>query len=234
MQPSLFIFAVLHKELGGPPAFRVNGLAAGFGYNRRLKLPSIEEVQDFPLVRAALGRGLFHPERPRDPIQAAMRRLRDYIPPAIGEYWFSVGIRFNSFEMIQSFAMLSVSFGSDLHDLRPRARRADHPQRAPARPRLRSATQSSPCVPSSILGRDPVGRGAADLELVHLRQGLQAHRRLRLFIWFKGAHQGDFVITLGGYHPKFAAPAHYPAVPRLGVNWIVGLSAHLRRALLRA
>ena len=41
------------------------------------------------------------------------------------------------------------------------------------------------------------------------------------FVWFSGEHTGDFVVTLGGYHPEFVRPPHYPIVPRLGVNWQV-------------
>jgi hypothetical protein len=39
--------------------------------------------------------------------------------------------------------------------------------------------------------------------------------------WLAGPHAGDFVLTLGGYHPDYAVPAHYPKVPRLGFNWRV-------------
>src|SRR6185369_13909285 len=42
-----------------------------------------------------------------------------------------------------------------------------------------------------------------------------------LFAWFDGKHKGDVVFTLGGYHPKFQRPEHYPVVPRLGLNWPV-------------
>jgi hypothetical protein len=41
------------------------------------------------------------------------------------------------------------------------------------------------------------------------------------YSWFKGSNAGDFVVSLGGYHPKFNKPAHYPSVPRLGLNWQV-------------
>ena len=41
-----------------------------------------------------------------------------------------------------------------------------------------------------------------------------------LCFWFKPhPRAGDFVVSLGGYHPAFNAPPHYPAVPRLGVAW---------------
>src|SRR6185295_854632 len=39
------------------------------------------------------------------------------------------------------------------------------------------------------------------------------------YTWVSGQHEGDFVVTLGGYHPKFVKPAHYPNVPRLGLKW---------------
>ncbi|MFR2410640.1 MAG: DUF6603 domain-containing protein, partial [[Clostridium] symbiosum] len=34
--PSVFAYGVLRKMLGGPPAFYVTGVAAGFGYQREL------------------------------------------------------------------------------------------------------------------------------------------------------------------------------------------------------
>ena len=36
------------------------------------------------------------------------------------------------------------------------------------------------------------------------------------YTWFSGDHEGDFVVTLGGYQQKFKRPSHYPVVPRLG------------------
>ena len=40
--------------------------------------------------------------------------------------------------------------------------------------------------------------------------------------------RADFVLTLGGYHPKFEAPQHYPQVPRLAVNWQVSAELHVK------
>ncbi len=44
------------------------------------------------------------------------------------------------------------------------------------------------------------------------------------YSWFKAdaarrIPAGDFVFSIGGYHPKFNRPAHYPAVTRTGINW---------------
>jgi hypothetical protein len=40
-------------------------------------------------------------------------------------------------------------------------------------------------------------------------------------VWFGEEHTGDFVLSVGGYHPRYTKPAHYPAVPRLGFEWQV-------------
>jgi hypothetical protein len=42
-----------------------------------------------------------------------------------------------------------------------------------------------------------------------------------LFTWFGGDLAGQFVMTLGGYSPRFTPPKGYPVVPRLGLNWQV-------------
>ena len=39
-------------------------------------------------------------------------------------------------------------------------------------------------------------------------------------MWFSGPHAGEFVLTLGGYHPSFHRDG-YPVVPRLGFVWTV-------------
>ncbi len=51
--PSLFLYAVLDYEFGGPPFFFVTGLAAGFGYNRAILLPEVEDLAAFPLIAQA-------------------------------------------------------------------------------------------------------------------------------------------------------------------------------------
>jgi hypothetical protein len=45
------------------------------------------------------------------------------------------------------------------------------------------------------------------------------HGGAAFYVWFDGVNNGDFVISIGGYHPNFTIPAHYPKVPRLGIDW---------------
>ncbi|KAL6416242.1 hypothetical protein AUP68_00457 [Ilyonectria robusta] len=46
---------------------------------------------------------------------------------------------------------------------------------------------------------------------------------IAFYSWFKADTSknivaGDWVLSLGGYHQAFKAPAHYPRPPRLGIN----------------
>src|SRR5262249_6109739 len=102
--------------LGGPPPSVVTGLAAGFGYNRALTLPGPTDVTTFPLVEGAsdptkLGQQTDGGKA--DPAKA-LEKLGDISPPVRGEYWLAAGVRFTSFDLIHSTALLVVEFGNEL------------------------------------------------------------------------------------------------------------------------
>ena len=221
---SLFIFAVLHADLGGPSFFYVTGLAAGFGFNRALRLPPIDEVQNFPLVRGALDEKYFSGSGARQ-MSGALEKLRNYIPPSGGEYWFAVGIRFNSFEMIQSFAMISVSFGHEVQIGLLGMSRMSLPKGAEPGNAIAYAELALRAVIKPDEGSIAVEGRLTDNSYV-FSHNCRLTGGFAFYIWFAGTHSGDFVITLGGYHPRFNRPEHYPIVPRLGVNWQV--SSQLR------
>ncbi|WDT89838.1 hypothetical protein H0E86_30875 [Streptomyces sp. SCSIO-PteL053] len=42
---------------------------------------------------------------------------------------------------------------------------------------------------------------------------------IAVYVWTGGGRAGDFVISLGGYHPDYNVPAHYPRPQRLGFVW---------------
>jgi hypothetical protein len=219
---SLFIFGVLDADLGGPAFFYVTGLAAGFGYNRGLILPDQNSVPQFPLVAAAsdpttLG-GL-----PPDPAKA-LAGLGSLVPPERGEYWLAAGVRFTSFDLINSTALLVVEFGNDLEIALlglswislppPAAPGASAPAEKYAYAELGIEVKLLPAqgvfsatailTPNSFI-IDPA---------CHLTGGFA------FYVWFgSNPHAGEFVLTIGGYHPEFSPPGYYPQVPRLGFNW---------------
>ena len=116
-ESSFFIFGAFTGILGGPPCFVVQGIAAGFGYNRAIALPDIDKVRDFPLVELIL------PKPPSSDVAKALSSAdtagipADYnimFPPTPGQYWIAAGVYFSSFKLIETFALLTVQFGARL------------------------------------------------------------------------------------------------------------------------
>lgn len=228
---SLFVYAVLDYPLGGPSFFFVTGLAAGFGYNRALKMPPIEQVGQFPLVDEAVnGAGELPPppngvahtpdEERRARLQAEITRLHRFLPPQSGESFLCLGVRFTSFELIDSFALVAVSFGQHfevdilgLSTLVVPAPAVSSEVSPLAEAQLALKATLDPEQGFLSVQAQLTGNSFILSRSCHLTGGFA------FFAWFAGEHAGDFVLSLGGYHPKFAVPAHYPSVPRLGFNW---------------
>lgn len=223
---SLFIYAILNYPIGGPQFFFVTGLAAGFGYNRAIRMPDITQVATFPLVNEAVnGAGSGPPGDSagrRNYLQTEITKLRTSIYPKIGEYFLAAGIKFTSYEMIDSFVMVAVQFGKhfeiDLLGLSTMA--VPTPEAAQTVTPIAEIQMALKAVfdPSAgVLGVEAQLTNNSFLfsRACHLTGGFA------FYVWFGGPHEGDFVITIGGYHPLFNVPAYYPVVPRLGFNWVI-------------
>jgi hypothetical protein len=210
--PSVMAYAVLLKALGGPSFFFVTGLAFGFGANRKLRLPNIEEVHTFPLIKAAMGAQGF------SDLQKLPRELRGNISPALGSFWIAAGIKFTSFVMIESFALLSVSFGAEVEVGLLGLSRLSIPPLAPPAQVIASAELALRAVIRFADGSIKVEARLTENSYI-LSRSCRLTGGFAFYLWFSGEHAGDFVVTLGGYHPAFRPPAHYPTVPRLGMHW---------------
>ncbi len=219
--PSLFIYAVLDYPLGGPSFFFVTGLAAGFGYNRSLTVPAINQIAQFPLVAEAVS-GATPPQSIND-IGNELAKLEQYIHPEVGETFFAVGIRFTSFKIIDSFVLVTVAFGNELEvnvlGLSTLILPTPIPDEPPVTPLavVQMAVKASYIPAQGFLGVSAQLTSASYVlsNSCHLTGGFA------FYSWFAGEHNGDFVQTLGGYHPSFVVPAHYPTVPRLAYSWQV-------------
>ena len=105
---SFFAFGVLHAPLGGVPAFFVTGIGIGFGINRELHTPTIDEIDSNPFMLALRALG------PAAGPDAAAEGLRAAIKPAQGEYWVAAGISFTSFVLVTGEILVTVQFGDGL------------------------------------------------------------------------------------------------------------------------
>lgn len=221
--PSLFIFGVLNAALGGPPVFFVTALAAGFGYNRKIVMPAINQVQNFPFVKAAINPGLFT-GKDTDKVLASMS---ESIPPELGQYWFAAGVKFNSFELLNSFALLILQFGKKFEVDILGLSTLQLPK-LPADAKLKPYVNAQMAIKATFEPEEgllAVQAQLADSSYV-IHPSCKITGGFAYYSWFNGPHSGDFVVSLGGYNKNFdkAAYPHYPTVPRLAFNWKVSSS----------
>ena len=212
--PSLFIFALVDYPLGGPPCFFVTGLAAGFGYNSSMRVPTIDEVQDFPLLAAMTDLSQIG-GKDATPGEV-LASLGEWIRPERGVYWLAAGVSFRSFEIINSNVLAVVEFGKEFQLLVLGLSTVKLPQTgrtyAYAELMIKIAVKPAEGVISAMALLSP--NSYLFDPACHLTGGFA------FFVWFgDNPHAGDFVLTIGGYHPAFRVPAWYPQVPRLGFNW---------------
>ena len=206
-EASLFVYGMYSGVIGGPPPFFVTGLALGGGYNTRLVLPPIEEVSTYPLVQAVT-----------DPAKFKSQSLRTMIQPSYGDYWLAIGVKFTSFKVADSFALVSLAFGNRLQFALLGLTKFVVPVGAPEE---KCAVYAELAIRAVI---DPEG-GVFSIEGRLTSNSYVFSKEIRLiggfafYVWFgKAKEAGDFVITLGGYHPDFSAKPYYPVVPRIGVE----------------
>jgi hypothetical protein len=218
--PSLMSFAVVDIPLGGPPFFFVTGISGGFGLNRALGLPALDEIDSYPLVEAAEpGSGTFGNPPSLTAFESAMAT---YFSPSTGENWLAAGVQFTSFEIVKGSILLTAAFGVDFQVgvLGTASLSLPTGQDASEDPAVLAQVVLEATYASSTNALLVAGELAPPSYIFDPACRLTGG--FALSVWFGGsAHPGDFVMTLGGYNPNFQAPSWYPQIPRLGFNWSV-------------
>lgn len=211
---SLFAYAVVSGRIGGLPEFFVTGLALGFGYNKQIRIPSIEKVADYPLIQGAKG----------DIVQdEILTRLDEVMKEENGQKFLAAGVKFSTYEIVDSFVLLLISFGNhfeiDILGISGVTMPPQCPEGISPIAHAQLALKASFKPADGFFGIE--GRLTSESFILakecHLKGGFA------FYMWFGGEQSGDFVLTFGGYHPKYYAtkPAHYPDVPGIGFEWKV-------------
>jgi hypothetical protein len=210
---SFFAFGAVNGPIGGPPAFFLTGIGGGLGINRGLVIPTdMSTFGDFVFIKA-----LDPAARPADDPMAELVAVRKAFPMQHGEIWFAAGISFTSFALVDGIAVLSVAIGDGLEiALLGLARMA--------LPRPQIALVS---IELGLVVRFSSKEGVLWIQAQLTDNSWLLHESVRLtggfaFVtWFKGPYAGQFVLTMGGFHPHFHRDG-YPDVPRLGFRWALG------------
>jgi hypothetical protein len=222
--PAFFLFAQVNGEFGGPPAFFVTGLMGGLGYNYALTIPAPDEVSQFPFLTGVDDPTVFGPSPTPSTVLDVLTGAggkHAWVAPTVGSSWGAVGIVFRSFELVLGRALVIVELGDDDVEIALLGLATlSLPQ---------SADESYVYVELQLEAVLEPEQGYFGIQASLTKSSFLLTRDCHLTggfafcLWFgENAHAGDFVVTIGGYHPAFSVPAWYPQVQQVGFNWAVG------------
>jgi hypothetical protein len=211
---SLYVFGQVEGLRVGAPPLELVGLSGGFGYNSAVRVPAVEQVEQFPLVAGGTA-------FPVDQGPAAVfEALAEVITPSAGEIWLAAGVHVVCFEFVDVKALLVLQAGREFTLTLLGLARAQFPLKGTAY--AKGTLQIRAMYAASSGEISVAGQLTRDSYLLHPDCHLQGG--FAFCAWPSSphqgeSHQGDFVVTLGGYHPDYRRPSHYPQVPRIGFCW---------------
>jgi hypothetical protein len=218
---SIFIYGFLSAPLAGVPGvLMITGVALGMGYNRSITLPKAVDIKTYPLVQSVL-----EPEKPTD--FKAMNL--DFLPKE-GAFWGAIGLKIEAFNMIDAFVLLILNFGSEFEiDILGVAEMSfPLPEEgsdeiaiakfvigvdARIMPERGILSVTGAFLPGSYI-YNPKAIITGDFAFLSVFKN-QDHGA------WKGAKEGDFILTIGGYHPEYKPKPYYPKASRIEMNWKV-------------
>ncbi|KAF4472325.1 hypothetical protein FALBO_769 [Fusarium albosuccineum] len=220
---SVFVFAKLNGPLMTLAFAELSGICGGFDYNSSVRLPSIDQVSDFPFINSSRLSG-------NDNAQQVLLELVDplaggWFQPLDSTYWGAIGTRLSAFRMLSVDAVVAVQFGNSVTLGIFAAAVCDIPS-ANSRLKLAHAELGIAAVLDFDYGFLKIEAQLSPRSYIlspncHLTGGFA------LCYWFDApladrARIGDFVFALGGYHQAFHVPVGYPTPPRLGISRNLG------------
>ncbi len=214
--PTVFIYGFLGAPLGGLPVLLyVTGAAAGFGYNRAMTLPAPETVHTFPLIQPVLP----------DATPPDFDAVNLDFPPRPGSFWGAVGLRATSFKMIESFVLLALRFGEQFEIDVIGIAGMQFPLTNPAQAKVRIGLVARIIPERGIIAINGAFLPGSYIFApeAHISGGfaLLCVTKDQSNGQWKGAREGDFVYTMGGYATSYAPQPYYPRPARLELNWCV-------------
>jgi hypothetical protein len=223
---SFFLYGFLAAPLGGPPICFITGVAAGFGYNRTLLLPDPQHISTYPLIAPVISNTAMH-----------FDDMNKQFMPTEGAFWGAVGIRAESFKMVENFVLLIIRFFEQLEIDIIGVSNMVFPI-----PKDGDATPPLAKIGIGLIARIIPARGIMSINGAFLPNSYVLNPMATISGGFavltifkdqhsgtwKNAQEGDFVVTLGGYASNFSPQPYYPQVPRLELNWQVSSNLSLQ------
>ncbi|MFF0625138.1 DUF6603 domain-containing protein [Streptomyces sp. NPDC004296] len=229
-QPSMFAYGSLGTETGfTPPPFQVRGIAAGFGWNSRVRVPSAEALGEFPFLVALDNPGEIGADEDEvDPLSVLASLIGGAIPwvkPQEGDLWLAGGLAFSCFEFLQGRLMALVQTGSELTISLLGAGGAELPTRSSwkiARVEIGIEATVRPTV-----GELSFSAGFTDNTFL-IDPNCKLRGGIGMKLWFgPNPKAGDFALILGAIPAGREMPAHYPKQQPAGITWGIGSTVNI-------
>lgn len=221
------IFARLDGPLVTLEFTQISGVTGGFGYNSNVRMPSVDQVTDFPFVATdtldgSTGSALETLERLTSVGADGWFKLLN------NTYWAAAGLKVSAFKMITLDAAVVVQFGTSIKLGISAVAVVDVPN---AKAPLKFAHIE---LGIAIMVEFDYGILKAEAHLspnsyiihpdCHLTGGFG------LYYCFDAPHAdpnnvGSFVFTVGGYHQAFQIPDGYPNPPQVSAGILGPISA---------
>lgn len=200
---SVFAVGVVKAKIGIASCIVITGIAAGFGYNRRLQVPDIDHLDQFVLMKIIKGQ-----MSPED----ASRNM----PPERGSHWLAAGLQFTAYNMIKGDAIASLQFGNHLQvDITGKAVLDLSLGSGALLAHVLLLVKASFQPEYDLISIEAALGGESYL----LSKSCQITGGFAFYLWYGGGNKGDFVMTIGGYHRDYKKPGHYPSVQPLALKW---------------
>ncbi|MEW1661000.1 DUF6603 domain-containing protein [Streptomyces sp. NPDC093707] len=221
-ETSLFLFGRLGAGTGeeagfGPPAFRVKDVTLGGGYHSEVRVPELAEVDSFPLLAP-----IAKDATALAVLETLTGGVKPWVAPQPGANWIAAGVHWTTFEFVDFRAVALAEFGESLVLSLLGLGRFDFPRDRPAKadPTVRVE------IAAEALYRQSEGLLSLSAQLTPgsfiYDENCKPTGALALCTWVDPSpHAGDFVVSVGGYHPGFTKPGHYPALSRAGITWAI-------------
>lgn len=213
---------------------QVEKIAVLIACNRQVKMPALDKIDDFPLIKQLktgddIGKDVS--EKGIVTARAVLDNVMDCLPYKKGTYTLAAGFKANSFKLMNSTNIFLMEVGGDL-----------------AAYLVGTTSLKLPPKPlTTVVNMEMNYRGAIDLLTGNIKiegkltnnsyllsKKVQLTGGFAYYSWLSGEHAGDFVVTMGGYAPSFRRPSHYPAVSRLGLLWKLTSQLNVKGSLYMA
>lgn len=180
----------------------LTGIALGVGVNYILTIPDIDSLREFPLVKVLFDGTDVTKTGPK----VAAKQMEPYLKPKSKYLWFAVGAEISTLETFTGFVLFIAIFG--LGD--------SLTWELCLLGILTFANNGEPIYKIELLFKVLLAWYGLKIEVLLTSSSFILDKRLHLsgsgYFWtfWGGEHKGETIFVLGGYHPNYKKPAHFP------------------------